>query len=93
MDKVTLFISLFLTLSPSIRAEYRVYQYTVQSNLKLNYDATSYQVTSTLDPISYQSYHGGKSSLKVDLIRTWTCKGNTSKKEICSSPEKLALLR
>ena len=61
----------------TIHAEYRVYQYIVRSNTEINKDTQPYIVTSTLDPISYLSYHGGDSLLNVDLMRTWMCKGYT----------------
>ena len=44
-------------------------------------------VTSTLDPVSYAAYHGGNLTLEVNLLRTWQCMGNTSKKSICTMSE------
>ena len=72
-------------------AEYRVYQYYVKSRLQNSRDNEAHLVTSTLDPISYLSYHGGRNSIKVDLIRTWICPGFTGMfKKICDGPlEKL----
>lgn len=68
-------------------AEYRVYQYYVKSRYKLNYDQQGYQVTSTLDPVSYLAYHGGHESLKIDLLRTWVCPGDTGDgRPLCPSP-------
>jgi len=73
------------------QAEYRVFQYYVKSRLKLPTDQRGYLVTSTLDPVSYLSYHGGSSSIKVDLLRSWMCKGHTGyQKEPCLGPEENA---
>lgn len=50
-------------------------------------DDKAYLVTSTLDPVSYLSYHGGSDTLKIDLVRTWKCPGYTGAgKPICKSP-------
>jgi len=73
-------------ISTSASAEYRVYQYVVKARSSFSINQKSYMVTSTLDPQSYLSYHGGNSTLKIDLIRTWMCKGNTSRREYCESP-------
>ena len=69
-------------------AEYRVYQYIVTSKYPISADDSAYTVTSTLDPVSYVSYHGGRESLKVDLLNTWLCKGHTGGRKPCSSPLK-----
>lgn len=69
----------------SIFGEYRVYQYIVRPNIQ-DITPKSYFVTSTLDPVSYLSYHGGSGSLKIDLSRTWTCLGNTGGQDICPDP-------
>lgn len=85
-----LLILLFFSLmSLAAKAEYRVYQYYVKALYDLPYDQNAYVVTSTLDPVSYLAYNGGQETLKVDLIRTWTCFGHTgSATPICSSPSK-----
>lgn len=68
-------------------AEYRVYQYYVYSRFKAPQDQNAYLVTSTLDPEGYYAYNGGKESIKIDLLRTWYCPGNTANgKEYCPSP-------
>lgn len=70
-----------------VLAEYRVYQYYVTPTLSSPKDNTNYLVTSTLDPVTYVTYHGGSGSIKVDLLRTWTCEGYTGgMDEVCSSP-------
>jgi hypothetical protein len=84
--KKTIIATIFAFLNISIWAEYRVYQYFVKSKNRFGLDQSAYLVTSSLDPVSYISYHGGASALKVDLIRTWMCYGHTGKKPICSPP-------
>ncbi len=70
----------------SAYAEYRVYQYYVKANNDLPYDAQSYMTLSTFDPVSFVAYHGGRESIKVDLLNTWMCKGNTAGQDLCPSP-------
>ena len=68
-------------------AEYRVYQYFVKSKFNLPQDKEGHLVTSTLDPVSYIAYHGGRQSIEIDLLRTWVCKGHTGYfKNFCESP-------
>lgn len=82
-----LLISSILLLSSTLAfAEYRVYQYYVKAKNSFKKDPSAYLVTSSLDPTSYISYHGGAQSIEIDLVNTWVCKGNTSKKELCNSP-------
>ncbi|PIK15894.1 hypothetical protein [Halobacteriovorax sp. JY17] len=81
-----LFISLLIPATAN--AEYRVFQYYVKSKLRMPTDQSGYLVTSTLDPVSYLSYHGGSTSLKVDLLRSWMCVGHTgNQKDLCPGPE------
>ena len=82
-------VLIFLLLPSISSAEYRVYQYYVKSKYKTPYDSGAYLVTSTLDPVSYVAYHGGNDSILVDMLKTWTCKGNTSGEDICPSPYKI----
>jgi hypothetical protein len=79
---------LLLTLAPSLAmAEYRVYQYYVRSKHQYSMDQQSYLVTSSLNPVSYQAYHGGADALEVDLVRTWSCPGHTGgMKNTCPAP-------
>lgn len=83
------FISLiaFFLFSTTVSAEYRVYQYYVKSKME-RFNATgNYLVTSTLDPTSYLSYHGGNEAIAIDLLRTWTCRGYTGgMNEHCKAP-------
>ena len=78
-------------LSTSALCEYRVYQYFVKSRFHLPLDQKAYLVTSTLDPVSYLSYHGGNESIKIELLRSWMCKGDTGEgREICPAPLELS---
>ena len=82
-----LIFSIFLFLPRQAQAEYRVYQYFVKSKFNLPQDKEGHLVTSTLDPVSYIAYHGGRQSIEVDLLRTWVCKGHTGYfKDFCESP-------
>ena len=79
--------SLIIFLLPVMSsAEYQAYQYYVKSKYNLTQKSKSYLVTSTMDPVSYISYHGGSESISVDLLRTWMCMGDTSRKDICEGP-------
>ena len=77
----------FFLLPIQAQAEYRVYQYFVKSKFNLPQDKEGHLVTSTLDPVSYIAYHGGRQSIEIDLLRTWVCKGHTGYfKKFCDSP-------
>ena len=80
------FLFFFLT-STQAFSEYRVYQYYVRSKIQNLSPVGAEVVTSTLDPISYVAYHGGKDSVEVNLLRSWQCLGNTSKEQVCSISE------
>jgi hypothetical protein len=70
------------------QAEYRAYQYIVKNKINTaNDQPNGHIIVSTLNPVSYIAYHGGRQMLQVDLLRTWMCPGDTSyKKDICPSP-------
>lgn len=85
--KVFTFFSLLLLLVTSANAEYRVYQYYVRSKVANLNPTQATIITSTLDPASYAAYNGGKTSVEVNLLRSWICYGNTSKKAPCTISE------
>lgn len=89
-NQVLLLIVLCFCSIRFLRAEYRVYQYIIESrNQVLKNKEQSFVVTSTLDPKSYVAYHGGVDVVQVHLLRTWMCPGDTSSKQkICQSPYK-----
>jgi len=79
--------SLLFVASQSAHASYRVYQLKVQ-----HYDAKGKpkkieKVLSTLDSVQYENYHGGYRSTKVELLDTWFCPGDTSRKKYCPKPK------
>ncbi|OFZ17163.1 MAG: hypothetical protein A2X86_01560 [Bdellovibrionales bacterium GWA2_49_15] len=82
----TLILVLLMTWVMPSHAEYRVYQYYVKAQVDLPYDAQSYITLSTFDPVAYLAYHGGRDSIRVELLNTWMCKGHTGGKELCPSP-------
>lgn len=81
-----LFILMALMTMPAF-GEYRVYQYYVRSKLQNINPPNAQLVTSTLNPISYAAYNGGKLSVEVNLLRSWVCLGDTSHKDVCSISE------
>jgi hypothetical protein len=66
--------------------EYRVYQYYVRTKVQNLVNVSAELVTSTMNPIAYVAYHGGRDSLEVNLLRSWQCMGDTSKEQICTIP-------
>jgi len=84
-----LFLFTVVFWSQAGRTEYRVFQYLVRSKYFQPRENGPYIVTSTFDPTTYISYHGGESSLQVELLRSWMCYGDTSKKKYCHPPRKI----
>ena len=83
------FIIFLLSLTPAVGVcEYRVYQYLITNTSSESQGGTTPLIEkSTLDPVSYVAYHGGKRSVHIELLRTWRCLGHTgSMKNLCSSP-------
>ena len=87
MTKKSTLISFLFFISMPAFSEYRVYQYYVRSKTQNINPSNATLVTSTLNPISYAAYHGGKLSVEVNLLRSWVCLGNTSKQDVCSISE------
>ena len=83
-----LFLFIVVLWSHEGKSEYRVFQYLVKSRHLLPRDNRPYMVTSTFDPVTYLAYHGGESSLKIELLRSWMCYGDTSQKKFCNPPRK-----
>jgi hypothetical protein len=87
---ILIFVFLIISWNPLSYAEYRVYQYLIMQTLKTPLDTRPYLVTSTLHPNAYLAYYGGPDSIKLNLLRTWVCKGFTGDKIIlCPSPLEL----
>ena len=68
--------------------EYRVYQYILKKPFQENVEI----INSTLDPVSYGAYNGGKLNLDYTYLRTWICPGHTANRGLCPSPYKKEIL-
>lgn len=78
----------FFLIALEAQAEYRAYQYIVQSNdpYAVATKAPAQYIVSTLNPQMYKSYHGG-SRINIDLLRTWICPGYTGRNQrVCDHP-------
>lgn len=87
MQRLLAVFILALLYSTQAYSEYRVYQYYVRPKIQNLVPVGAELVTSTLDPLSYVAYHGGKDSVEVNLLRSWQCMGNTSREQVCSISE------
>ncbi len=87
MRKAFMLLTISFLLAQKAMAEYRVYQYYVRSKVSNLNASQATLITSTLDPLSYAAYNGGASSIEVNLLRSWICLGNTSKKDPCTISE------
>ncbi len=73
--------------SSLLKAEYRVYQYEIRPLFE-QIRNENYIITSTLSPKNFPTYHGGESSLKITLLKSWICKGYTGGFQgLCPSPQ------
>ena len=87
MSKIYFSIFILILNISQVQGEYRVYQYYVRTKIQNLNAVNATLVTSTLNPTSYAAYHGGKTSLEVNLLRSWICLGDTSKKSVCTISE------
>ncbi len=83
-----LIVFIFICSINTVFAEYRAYQYIVKNKILTAQDqSNSHLITSSMDPETYISYHGGHNLISIDLLRTWVCPGHTgNRKDICDSP-------
>ena len=81
-------IAVFVSLAGPAWAEYRLYQYLIKPRQMetVGSPPQAYLTISSLDPISYQSYHGGTGIQEIGLLRSWMCMGHTGGKESCLAP-------
>ena len=87
MKKIILTTLLIIIYSKFSFAEYRVYQYVVKNKVNIKDAPNSHLIISTLNPTTYIAYNGGSNLINVDLLRTWTCSGNTGQRlKTCDSP-------
>lgn len=69
------------------RASYRLYQLKVtylDSGTKKSRDQT---ILTTLDPYQWENYYGEWSLVKVEMLDTWYCPGDTSYHRYCDKPK------
>ena len=78
------FLLLIVLSSNDSKGEYRIYQYLIQN--KNAPEQSPYLDQSSLDPVSYQAYHGGLKTIDIALLRSWICRGNTSYLKTCTPP-------
>lgn len=83
MKKVAL---LLFFLSLTSQAAYRVFQLKIISYDEKNRPKKQNKVLTTLDPYQYENYHGGFGRMKVEMIDTWFCPGDTHAKTYCKKP-------
>lgn len=79
-----LFMMLF---SFSAQGAFRLYKLKVTyRDPQLKRDVTK-NVTTTLDHLQYEHYHSGYGRMKVELLDTWYCPGDTARKKLCKKPK------
>lgn len=74
-------------------ASYRVFQLKVTSYDEKNRVQKTNKILSSLDPYQYEHYHGGYGRMKVEMIDTWFCPGDTHSKDFCKKPKNQLLQR
>ena len=81
-------IFLLLVFLPSLsHAAFRLYQLKVSyQDPQLKKEVTK-TVMSTLDHLQYEHYHSGYGRMKVTLVDTWYCPGDTARKKYCKKPK------
>jgi len=83
--RVFILIAAFWGLSS--QAAYRVYKLKVESyNAKGKLERTEV-VLSSLDHFQYEHYYGGYRWMKVQLLDTWYCSGDTAHRRYCDRPK------
>ena len=80
-----LILILLITSLPA-HAAYRLYKLRVTHHDENGKPKKKETVTSTLDPYQYEHYHAGYRWMRVDLLDTWYCPGDTSRKKPCAKP-------
>jgi len=77
----------FALMVSKTHASYRVFQLRVR-----HYDQTAKKkivrtLLTVLDPVQYESFNGGPNVMKVEMLDTWYCPGDTSRKRYCKKPK------
>ncbi len=81
------FFLVAMLFSLPVSAAYRLYQLKVTQYDPSLKKEVSRIVTSSLDHLQYEHYHSGYKALKVELVDTWYCPGDTSRHKPCTKPK------
>jgi hypothetical protein len=76
---------LFFLAVPAV-ASYRVHQLRVQYASSPGVFSGGEVVLSTMDGVQYELYHGGTAVVRVQMLDTWYCPGDTSRHSYCPKP-------
>jgi len=79
--------------SNQLLAAYRVYQLKVIHYDERNRPAQRGTVITTLDPYQFEHYQGEFGRVRVQMVDTWYCPGDTSRQTYCKKPKDKNLQR
>ncbi len=68
-------------------ASYRIYQLRLRHYDQLGKKKINRVILSFMDPKQYESFHGGPAVMSVEMLDTWYCPGDTSRKKYCKKPK------
>ncbi len=74
-------------------AAYRVYQLKVIHYDERNRPSPKGTVLTNLDPYQFENYQGEFGRIKVEMVDTWYCPGDTSRQAYCKKPKEKNLQR
>ncbi len=80
---VAMIIAFVLCTITNVHAEYRAYQYLLDTQNPEQKNSTI--ITTSLTPVAMTRYYG-ISKQKLFLLRTWICPGHTGGKKTCQPP-------
>lgn len=80
-------VALSLLTSQLAQASYRVYELDI-----VHFDAHGQRerierIVTNLDPLQYAAFQGGDGRMKVRLLDTWFCPGDTAGRLYCARPK------
>ena len=78
-------IAVFFSLQS--QAAFRVYKLRITHYDAYGNFSKKETVLSTLDHLQYEHYHGGYRWSRVELVNTWYCPGDTSRRQFCVEPK------
>lgn len=76
-----------------IWAAYRVYQLKVVHYDEKNRPSQRGMVVTNLDPYQYEHYQGEFGRIRIQMVDTWYCPGDTSRQAYCKKPKEKILQR